>query len=62
MEHIRSLDDTSVCKRILSTIALAYRPLTLKELASVVKELKDMSDDLVSLWEIVGLCGSLLTI
>ena len=62
MEQVRSSDDTSLCKRILATIALAYRPLTLKELASVVKELEDMSDDLVSLREIVGLCGSLLTI
>jgi hypothetical protein len=64
MEQIRSSDDARLCKRILATIALAYRPLTLKELVSVVEELEveDMSVDLASLREIVGSCGSLLTI
>ncbi len=43
-------------------MSLAYRPLTLKELTSVVETLEDMSDDLISLQEIVNLCGSLLTV
>jgi NACHT domain len=61
VEQIRISDDASLCKRILATIALTYRPLTLKELASGVEELEDMSNDLASIQEIVGLCGSFLT-
>jgi hypothetical protein len=64
VEQIRSWDDddATLCKQILATTALAYRPLMLKELASVVETLEDMTDDLASLRGIVRLCGSLLTI
>jgi hypothetical protein len=64
VEQIRSWDDddATLCKQILATIAVAYRPLMLKELASVVETLENMTDDLASLREIVSLCGSLLTI
>jgi hypothetical protein len=61
VEQIRSSDGASLYKRIVATIALAYRPLTLDELASVV-EVEDMSADLALLREIVGLCGSLLAV
>jgi hypothetical protein len=43
-------------------MSLAYRPLTLKELISIVETLEDMSDDIISLQEIVSLYGSLLTV
>jgi hypothetical protein len=65
VEQIHSLDDdddSTLCKRILATIGLAYRPLMLKELASLVETLQDMANDPASLQEIVGLCGSLLTV
>ena len=64
VERIRNwdTDDATLCKHILAAILLAYRPLTLKELASVVDTLEDMSNDLELLREIVGLCGSLLTV
>jgi hypothetical protein len=65
VEQIRNLDDeedTTLCRRILTTITLAYRPLTLEELASLVETLEDMANDPASLREIIGLCGSLLTV
>ena len=54
-------DDADLCKRILASIAIVYRPITLEELTSLVM-LEDMADDLESLREIVSLCGSFLTI
>jgi biotin operon repressor len=62
VEQVCNSDDANLCRRILATMSLAYRPLTLKELTSVVETLEDMSDDLISLQEIVNLCGSLLTV
>ncbi|KAF2183357.1 NACHT-domain-containing protein, partial [Zopfia rhizophila CBS 207.26] len=62
MEQIRHSAYTDLCKRILASIAIVYRPITLKELASLVEMLEDMADDLESLRYIIGLCGSFLTI
>jgi hypothetical protein len=50
------------CHNILALIAIVYRPITLKEVRSLVETLEDMSDDLQSLAEIIGLCGSFLII
>ena len=62
MEQICNLDNADLFKRILASTATVYRPITLKELTSLVEILEDMSDDLESLGEIIGLCGSFLTI
>jgi len=62
VEQIRSSDYSTLCKRILVTIALAYRPFMLNELASAVDTLEDISNDLESLRVIIRLCGSLLTV
>lgn len=62
MEQICNSDNADLCKRILASIAIVYRPITLNELASLVEILEDMADDLDSLREIIGLCGSFLTI
>ena len=62
VEQIRNSDNADLCKHILASIAIVYRPITLKELTSLVKMLKNMSNDLESLGEIIGLCGSFLTI
>ncbi|KIN09022.1 hypothetical protein OIDMADRAFT_48858 [Oidiodendron maius Zn] len=48
------------CK-VLALIAVTYRPITLKELISLIETLEDMSD-LESLRDIISLCGSLLTV
>jgi hypothetical protein len=62
MEQIRNSDDSNLCKQILALIAIVYRPITLKELTSLVEVLDDMADDLESIREIISLCGSFLTL
>jgi hypothetical protein len=62
MKQIRKSDYSNVCNRILASIAIVYRPVTLTELSSLIDVLKDMSDDIESLREIIGFCGSFLTV
>ncbi|KAF2811645.1 HET-domain-containing protein [Mytilinidion resinicola] len=61
MEQICNSDDADLCKRILALISIVYRPVTLKELTSLVEMLDDIADDLASTREIIDLCGSFLT-
>jgi hypothetical protein len=62
MKQICESEDSELCKRILATIAIVYEPITLTELTSLVGMLEESSDDVESLQEIIGLCGSFLTI
>ena len=60
--NLEDIDDTNICKRILALIAIVYRPITLKELTSLIEVHEDVADNIVWLQEIIGLCGSFLTI
>lgn len=62
MQQISESDDADLCRQILTSAAIVYRPITLRELASLVELLEDMADDLESIQEIVSLCSSFLTI
>ncbi|OAP64881.1 hypothetical protein AYL99_00853 [Fonsecaea erecta] len=62
MQQIRDSESSTLCKRILASIASVYEPITIFELTSLIDTLKDMSEDPESLREIIGLCGSFLTI
>jgi len=62
LDQIYHSDDADLCQRILVSIAIVYRPVTLQELTSLIETLDDMTGDLESLQEIVGLCGSFLTV
>ncbi|KAF2678922.1 HET-domain-containing protein [Lentithecium fluviatile CBS 122367] len=62
MEQICKSDNADLCKRILASVAIVLRPITLKELTSLFEMPEDVSDDPKSLREMVGLCGSFLTI
>jgi hypothetical protein len=62
MKQIRNSDYTNLCNRILASIAIVYRPVTLTELTSLIDVREDMSDDVESLQEIIGFCGSFLTV
>jgi hypothetical protein len=62
MKQICESEDSELCKRILASIATVYEPITLSELTSLIEMLEDMSDDVESLQEIIGLCGSFLTV
>jgi hypothetical protein len=62
MEQVCNSENADLCKRILAIITVVYRPITLKELTSFVDMLGIASNDLESLVEIIGLCGSFLTL
>jgi hypothetical protein len=62
MQQISSLDNADLCKRILALIVIVYRPVTLLELTSLDEALESVVDDLESLRDIIGLCGSFLTL
>ena len=62
IQQICNSDDADLCKRILASIAIIYRPVTIKELTSLTKMPEDMVDDLESLREVISLCGSFLTV
>jgi hypothetical protein len=62
MKQIYNSNEADLCKQILASTIVVYRPVTLKELTSLIDVLKDMADDLESLRDIISLCGSFLTI
>jgi hypothetical protein len=62
MAQINKLNDAQLCKRIIALAAVAYRPMLLVELALLLDIPENLSNDLDALREIVGLCGSFLTV
>ncbi|KAH8645897.1 beta transducin-like protein HET-D2Y [Tricladium varicosporioides] len=62
MNQIRNSHYTDLCNRILALITTVYRPVTLTELTPLIDVLEDMSNDIESLQEIIGFCGSFLTV
>jgi hypothetical protein len=50
------------CERILSSVALTYRPLNLRELGIAADLPEVLSDNLQSVEEVLGRCGSFLTV
>jgi hypothetical protein len=62
MEQISNSNDADLCKRILASIVIVYRPVTLKELTSLVNMPENITPNRQWLAEIIGLCGSFLTI
>jgi len=62
MQQISDSDDADLHTQILALVAVVYRPITMKELASLAELLKDTADDMESMQEIISLCGSFLTL
>jgi hypothetical protein len=65
MEQIHAQSDSEdleLCKQILASSTLAYRPIRLEELISIANLPDEFSNDQESLKELVGLCGSFLII
>jgi len=62
IQQICDSDHLDLYTRILAFTTTVRRPITLKELTSFIKMLEDISDDLESLEEIIGHCGSFLTL
>ncbi len=61
-DQIWSSEDAELCKRILAVVLAVYRPVTLDELAAFVDMPDGVSGDYKALSEIIGLCGSFLTL
>jgi hypothetical protein len=62
MQEIHKSGESKLCWEILGFMAAAYRPVTLKELASFNELLVDHSNDLEALEKAMSLCGSFLTV
>jgi hypothetical protein len=61
IEQICNSSEAHLCKRILAVVSIIYRPITLQELTSFI-DMPDISDNRKSLVNIIGLCGSFLTL
>jgi hypothetical protein len=61
MQQISVSDDAILCKQVLASAALVYRPITLQELVVLAEPLEDLADE-VEVREIISLCGSFLTL
>ena len=61
MAQICESDDAELCKWVLALVTVAYCPISLEESTSFVQMPKDMHD-VDCLREIVGHCGSFLTV
>ncbi|KAF1814205.1 HET-domain-containing protein [Eremomyces bilateralis CBS 781.70] len=62
IDQIRDSEDAGLCKRILAVVSAVYRPVTLDELASLVDLPDGVADGYDDLSEIIGLCGSFLSL
>jgi hypothetical protein len=61
MHQISKADDAKLCKHVLASLVLVYRPVTLEELIALVEQLEDIAD-VSELEDIIGHCGSFLTL
>ncbi len=59
--QISTAEDAKLCQRILAVSTAVYRPITLDEVRCLV-DIPDVLSDDQSLVQIVGLCGSFLTL
>jgi hypothetical protein len=62
IQQMSESDDADTCRCVLASTAVLYRPLNIRELVALVEQLENFDDDLESVREIVGLCGSFLTL
>lgn len=60
LDQIGDTEDAELCKSILGISTVVYRPITLDELGSYIEFPGDI--ELSDLEEIIGLCGSFLTL
>jgi hypothetical protein len=62
IQQISTSEGAEICQQVLASIAVLYRPVTIPELVALVEQLEDLESDLDSVREIVGHCGSFLTL
>jgi hypothetical protein len=61
MDQISESNGAEICLQVLASTAILYRPVTVSELVALVEQLEDL-DDLELVRDIVGFCGSFLTL
>ncbi|CAN9172024.1 unnamed protein product [Alternaria alternata] len=61
IDQISESDSTEICLQVLASTAILYRPVSVPELVALVEQLEDL-DDLESVREVIGFCGSFLTL
>jgi hypothetical protein len=59
MHQMSKSADAEICRCVLASVAVLYRPVTISELLALVEQLEEVGDDVR---EIVSLCGSFLTL
>jgi hypothetical protein len=62
MHQISESEGAEICRQVLASTAILYRPIKVPELVALVEQLEDFVDDLESVREIISLCGSFLTL
>ena len=62
MQQVCSSEYADLVKQVIAVIAIVREPITLKELPSFLEIPENIEDDLEFLSEIIGLCGSFLTL
>jgi hypothetical protein len=62
LQQISESDSARICLQVLAVTAVLYRPVTVAELVVLTERLTDLTNDLESVREIIGLCGSFLTL
>lgn len=60
MTQIEASEDADLCKEILALTSLAYRPVTLMEMLTLLKSVEEMEYE--DLPEVIASCGSFLTV
>jgi hypothetical protein len=61
IDQISESDSTEICLQVLASTAILYRPVSVPELVALVEQLEDL-DDVESVREVIGFCGSFLTL
>ncbi|KAK3614744.1 hypothetical protein LTR22_027677 [Elasticomyces elasticus] len=61
-KNICSSDNEDLCKSLLSTTTVLYRPASLAELTCITESLTDASHDPAAIISMIELCGSFLTV
>jgi hypothetical protein len=61
MQQMSQSDDAETCRCVLALAAILYRPVTISELVALVEQLEEL-DNLELVREIIGFCGSFLTL
>jgi hypothetical protein len=62
IDQIRESEEAELCKSILAVVSAVYRPITLDKLPAFIDLPNGVTSEYEALSEIIGLCGSFLTL